>query len=70
MSAKRITRSEIPTTPTICKKTLCVYNASQFIGGNIPGDCENPRLNFENSDAECFGKPPRKVLEYLGLVGE
>jgi len=56
----RVSKREIPKKPTKCNRESCVYIKD--------GVCDHPRLNRDNSDAECHKTPPAQVVAEFLLV--
>lgn len=59
-SYQRVGKRWIPMFPCHCEKTECVYNEG--------GICDEPRINYGNSDAECFRETPRSLVARLQPV--
>lgn len=55
-----VTKHDLPWDETPCIKNGCIYNDE--------GLCDEPFINYGNSDAECFGERPRIVLKWLGVL--
>lgn len=54
---RNITKRYLPRDPSPCSKHDCIYNDG--------GICDDPFINYGNSDADCFGIRPRIVLTWI-----
>lgn len=53
----RITIHSLPSTPTPCPKSHCIYNMAGF--------CDDPQANKTNNDAACFRMSSKSVIAFL-----
>jgi len=60
LHVSRVQRHHLPSDPTPCSRTACVYNED--------GVCDGPSINKGNSDAECHLISNRAM--YAALTGD
>lgn len=58
----RVMLRHIPNTPCKCPVVQCVYNEQ--------GECDDPRTNKGNSDADCHKTLNKNLLLILTRIGE